>query len=487
MKYISPPIILFFIIVTGLVVRLIDLDGESIWVDEGHAIYVASFNLDRVIEESSRDTHPPLYSIILHYWMKLGPQTAYHLRLLSVIFGVLSIFLIYKVGKELFDQYSGMVGSLILALSVFHLHFSQEIRSYMLVVVLILLSYYLLLILIKKQKFFYYIFYIIIITLLVYTHFLGWFILLAQNIYYLLRFPLNVVRIKRLAMIDAIILILFLPWVNIMISMLFDLQVEFWILEPTILSIPQTFLIYAGTYTSFGIILLLLFCTLVIYGLFFLKEWKVKIRWSDRNQNYLLLIWMWIPILVPFFISFISAPLFITRITIGASLAFYLLAANGLKYIDKKAIKNSVLALIIILSLCNCVIYYNEINKERWKEVTEYVESNAHSGDLLIFHAGFGLDKAFNFYAKRDDLDKTPFPEIGLDINKDAIYELKALLKDKERVWLILSHGRDEDNLIIKNLKIDYDLIYHREYVSKGINSHYPYVGIELFQFQRMY
>lgn len=487
MKYISPSITLFIIILTGLVVRLYDLDGESIWVDEGHSIYVASFDLDQLIEEISKDNHPPLYSIILHYWMKLGPQTAYHLRLLSVIFGVLSIFLIYKVGKEIFDQYSGMVSSLILALSVFHIYFSQEIRSYMLVVVLILLSYYLLLILIKKQKIFYYIFYIITIILLVYTHFLGWFILLAQNIYYLLRFPLNVIRFKRLAMIDAVILILFLPWVNILISRIFDLQIEFWVPEPTVLSILKALLIYAGTYTYFGIFLLLLFCILVVIGLFFFKERKVNIRRSESSQNYLLLLWMWIPLLVPFIISFISAPVFITRITIGASLAFYILAANGLKSIDKKAIKNGVLALIIILSLCNCVIYYNEINKERWKEATEFVESNAHSGDLLIFHAGFGLDKAFNFYAKRDDLDKIPFPEIGLDINKDAIYELKALLKDRERVWLILSHGRDEDNLIIKNLKIDYDLIYHMEYVSKGINSHYPYVGIELFQFQRMY
>jgi len=485
MKYISPSLTLFIIIVAGLILRLVDLDGESLWVDEGHAIHLASLEPDQLIKESSKDNHPPLYSIILHYWKKVTPNTTYYLRLLSVIFGVLSIFLIYKIGKELFNTNTGLISALLLALSVFHIQYSQEIRSYMLVVVLILFSYYLLIRLCKTPKIVYLILFIIVNTLMLYTHFLGWFILFAQNIYYFLRFPFDKNRIKSLIITNLIIVILAMPWLNILISRFNDLQTEFWVSQPTLLSIPQTILIYAGTFTMYGIILFILFCTLAFISLLNLNERKIVVRWSDKDQNYLLLLWMGIPILIPFIISVISAPIFIIRMTIGASLAFYILIAHGLSIIYNKKIILVILVLIIVLSIGNIGIYYGETNKERWKEATDFVESEAYAGDLLIFNAGFGLDKAFNFYAKRNDLIKRRFPEIGYEVNQNQIDELSPMLLNQQNVWLILTHSRDKDNLIIKNLKINFDLIQQREYVSYSYNSHYPYVGVKILQFQR--
>jgi mannosyltransferase len=417
--------------------------------------------------------------------MKLTPHTAYYLRLLSVVFGILSIFLIYKIGKELFDTDTGLISALILALSVFHIQYSQEIRSYMMVVVLILLSYYLLIRLCRRPKLIYFALYIFINTLLIYTHFLGWFILFAQNLYYLLRFKFDINRIKPLIILNVIILTLAMPWLNILISRFFYLQTEFWVSEPTLLSIPQTILIYSGTYTIFGIILLFLFCVLAFISFMRYKERKFMVRWSYNHENYLLWLWMWIPILIPFIISVVSAPIFIIRLTIGASLAFYLIVAHGLSLVDKKSIKVGILILIIVMSSGNIGIYYSETNKEQWKEATDFVESEASTGDLLIFHAGFGLDRAFNFYAKRDDLVKRRFPAIGYEINKNPVNELNPLLKNKENVWLILSHSRDKENLIIKNLTTDFDLIQRKEYVSNSFNSHDPYVGVEILQFQR--
>ena len=51
MKYISPSFTIIIIIFAGLILRLYDLGGESIWVDEGHAIYVASFDINQLIEK----------------------------------------------------------------------------------------------------------------------------------------------------------------------------------------------------------------------------------------------------------------------------------------------------------------------------------------------------------------------------------------------------------------------------------------------------
>ena len=485
MKFISPSLQLSILLLLGLCLRLYDLDGESIWVDEGHAIYVASSDLNQLIEESSRDNNPPLYSIILHYWMILTPHTIFFLRFLSVIFGVLSIFLIYEIGKAIFDQKVGIISALFLTLSVFHIHFSQEIRSYMLAVVLILLTFYYLQMLINKPKIIYFLVYIIFCVLLLYTHFLGWFILFAQNIYYLLRLPFEGKRFKHIIITDVFILLLYLPWFNITISRVSDLQVKFWVQQPTLLTIPQTLLIYAGTYTYFGVFLLAIFAALILIGLFYFQNRHIKFRLSESTQNYLLLLWFLLPILLPFVISYIYVPVYITRITIGASLAFYLLAANGLKYIHKDLITVTVLIIIIVFSIGNCSIYYSETNKEPWQEVTHYVESNAQSGDLLIFNAGFCLDKAFNYYAKRNDLEKIPFPEIGREINQSDLNELNSLLSGKKCVWLILSHSSENKELIIDRIRLNFDLIENKEYWIKGINSHFPFVAIELFRFER--
>jgi mannosyltransferase len=63
-------------------------------------------------------------------------------RLLSALFGVLTIPMVYVVGHQLFNKEAGLVGALILALSPFNVYYSQETRMYSLMVLLALLSLY---------------------------------------------------------------------------------------------------------------------------------------------------------------------------------------------------------------------------------------------------------------------------------------------------------------------------------------------------------
>jgi uncharacterized membrane protein len=483
MKDLSSPYLIVLILFVGLIVRLYDLNGESLWTDEGHTIFVSSLDLPQLIEENINDNHPPLYSILLHFWMKLFQPTLFNLRLLSLIFGVLSIFLVYKVGEVLLNRTVGLISAGILSLSVFHIYYSQEVRSYSFVVALILLSFFLFIRLTKKPKPIDILFFIGVNVLMVYTHFLGWFIILSQSIFYIFRFPINKKRLKDALIINFVTLVLYIPWLKVMISRLSSIEEEFWVMLPSWLTLPQTFLIYAGTYTFFGVCLFVVFCTLCLFGLFRYHDGKIEFRRKDNEQKYLLLLWLFVPILAPFILSYIIAPVYITRLTIGASLAFYLLSAYGLSLIDKKQLRYGILLLIILFSLGNLAIYYDETNKERWDEVTTHVESRANPGDLLLFHAGFGLDKAFNFYANRDDLIKQKFPAVGLKINQDHVEELRGMIADFDRVWLILSHSRDKENLIIKTIKKQFKLSDHRQYISFSINSHRPYVGIEIFLF----
>jgi uncharacterized membrane protein len=55
------------------------------------------------------------------------------LRLPSALVGLLSIYLLYRLGSALFDRLTGLAAALLLAVSPFHVWYSQEARMYALV------------------------------------------------------------------------------------------------------------------------------------------------------------------------------------------------------------------------------------------------------------------------------------------------------------------------------------------------------------------
>jgi uncharacterized membrane protein len=67
---------------------------------------------------------------LLHGWMARSGDTAYYVRLLSVLFGVATIPVIYLIGKRLSSPVVGLAAAVLLAFSPFHIRFAQEARMY---------------------------------------------------------------------------------------------------------------------------------------------------------------------------------------------------------------------------------------------------------------------------------------------------------------------------------------------------------------------
>ena len=102
----SRPIILFsfvmegalriFIIALGLILRLV-LIGQSFWLDEGASLVIANHSIKEIVQIVGGDFHPPLFYILLHYWLRLGITQDWFLRLPNVFFSLLSIYFSYKL------------------------------------------------------------------------------------------------------------------------------------------------------------------------------------------------------------------------------------------------------------------------------------------------------------------------------------------------------------------------------------------------------
>lgn len=471
-------ILLLAILLIGLFLRVYDLSNESLWLDEGYSIIFANLNLSQIF--FLPETNPPLYYIILHWWINLFGDSEFFVRFPSVIFGFLSIFMVYKVGNQIFDKDVGILSSLLLGLSVFHIHYSQEARTYSLSVLLTLLSIYFFIKLLRKKSYTVLFGYILYSTLLIYSHIYGLFIIISQNIYIIALFLLSKetykLNLKRWILIQIILIILFIPWVNIFITQTLNVvQSGFWIPMPSLSSIMKSFIRYSGSKLLFWLFMILSLFSIMTYekisgnitwkNMFkSIESYRWKIRLLNTDMIFLLVVWLLTPIILPFIISRFSTPIYFTKYTIVASLPFYILVSKGINNIRHKYLKLIVISVVIVFSLVYIRGYYNKINKEQWRDVANYIDTNANNGDLLLFNSGI-QDIIFNYYSKRTDLIKKPFPEKGIQVDEENIKELELTVEGYKGVWVILSHSGDEKGLIIKKLIEAYNLSYQEKYV----------------------
>lgn len=484
--------ILLIILFLGLILRIYNLGTEGFWVDEGFSSMTSRLSLFQIVQQTSQDSHPPLYYFILHYWIHLFGVSEFSTRFLSVIFGFFAILMIYVVGTLIFNKNVGIISSLILALSVFHIHFSQEARMYSLLTLLTLLSMYFFIKLIHGVNHKFLIGYILSSILLMYTHYFGLVILITQNIYFFTMFLFkeeNKLSVTKWILLQIILAVLYIPWINfILTSMSAFTDHVTWVVRPGINSLISTFSIYSGRKLNLPLFLIVslfsILSSIATYKKFegkfngkqflnYIKDFSWNINISNANKIYFLLLWLLTTILLPFIISLFKNPIYDTRFTIAASLSFYILIAKGIDNINNKHIKVTVILLIIIFSLNAVGREYTTINRQQCREVADYIDNNVDPGDLLLYTEGFTHKYCFDYYSKRTDLNKKSFPEksdmvmirpVRLVADGENIKELRRMVEGYDRVFLLLYLGVDPKGLIENTLNVSYNLSYRKEY-----------------------
>jgi uncharacterized membrane protein len=123
---------LLIVILIGFALRIYKLDAQSFWYDEGNSARIAERSLQLIVEGAAGDIHPPLYYLVLHYWRSVFGEGMAALRLLSVLCGVLLVWVTYQVGKAAFNERTGVVAAVLLSFSPFAVYYSQEARMYVL-------------------------------------------------------------------------------------------------------------------------------------------------------------------------------------------------------------------------------------------------------------------------------------------------------------------------------------------------------------------
>lgn len=125
------PWLAILIALMGGVLRVLLLDNKGMWLDETFSVWLASHSVVEILQWVVKiDQHPPLYYILLHYWIAFNGDSPYNTRLLSVLFGAATIPIIYLIAKRMSGVNMGLAAAAILAFSPFHIYYAQEARMY---------------------------------------------------------------------------------------------------------------------------------------------------------------------------------------------------------------------------------------------------------------------------------------------------------------------------------------------------------------------
>ena len=429
-------------LLSAALLRLYGLGFESLWLDETISVRFANLGASEIVEGSKTDNNFPTYYLLLHYWVALFGESEFAVRLPSALMGILSVYLIYAIGARLLSRGTGVVAALLLAVSPYHVAYSQEARVYNLMALAALASLYFFVRLRQEDGLGAQVGYVLSTVLLLYSHVYGLFVVIAQNAFFAIlpfaRGPGGMLPgPKRWAVLQVSIGLLFVPGLLLLVGWITRPGNRSWIQAPTLSSVRSDLVEYAGSVPL--LVLLLAFAGLGIFAL---------IR-SEREKLCLLLLWILTPLALPLMLSAVSTPIFVNRYGIAATPALFLLAAMGMVAAGAllgRAFRSSkpsgarrtgvVVAvaafLLVALSAGELWRYFGEVDKDQWREVVGYVNREAEPGDLVVVAPGYVERSSFAHYNAREDLDIERF-----EGTREARLRVRRAVDEHERVWVI--------------------------------------------------
>ncbi|MCA1554316.1 MAG: glycosyltransferase family 39 protein, partial [Chloroflexi bacterium] len=138
-------LVLLAILVLAAALRFYRIDTQSLWSDEGSSVVQATRDVASIVANAAADIHPPLYYVLLHFWVMPFGTSEVGVRSFSALLGVTLVLMCFLLGRQLWDERTGMVAAALAALNPFQIYYSQEARMYMLLAVLGALCLYALL------------------------------------------------------------------------------------------------------------------------------------------------------------------------------------------------------------------------------------------------------------------------------------------------------------------------------------------------------
>jgi hypothetical protein len=136
---ITAPLAIGVLLAVSVLLRTRQLD-VGFWIDEGLSVGIADRPLADIPGVLRQDGSPPLYYLLLHFWIAVAGRSEESVHGLSVLLAVLCVPVAFWAGKLLFGRRAAWIGALLAALNPFLTQYAQEGRMYALLALLGMVS-----------------------------------------------------------------------------------------------------------------------------------------------------------------------------------------------------------------------------------------------------------------------------------------------------------------------------------------------------------
>ena len=426
-----------------------NLDKESLLTDEYFSLYNAEQSLTEIIlghqKETNPNTLPPLYEIIMHFWLKIFGTGEFPQRSFSAFLGIVSVYIIYRLSRLLFDEKTGLLACLFAALSFSWFSFFRQNRCYSLFICLSLLSFYL---------FFYYLknkqsrlsFAILIITniCLVYTHYFAFLVVAIELLLSTLEIRRDVRRvITNILQVCLWIIFAYIPWYpnlfyDINREPLMNIKIYYSDLGLRLYSIAT--LLFSDFHIEWDPLLTLLYIPLLIIG------W-IKLNKAGTTKFRHLPLCLALIFLVPFITIYLVTLSDRSRYYAPFSFPLFMLLALGIQQINKQKLgKVLLLPIVVFTATFNFIDFYDFFHNplhENWKQAAQYIKEipNYKNEEMVFVFQTKYNPPVFAYYY----WDKKIAVSFIDNINNLESYEKDlSTIDTKHKIYLITDDPRKE-------------------------------------------
>ncbi|MGH7411837.1 MAG: glycosyltransferase family 39 protein [Candidatus Methylomirabilis sp.] len=429
--------------IVGGWLRFQGLGRDSLWSDEAASFLQTSLPLPKLLPRVARNVHPPLYFLLLHGILTFGDSETL-LRWPSALFGTLSIPLLYLFGRALFGGPVGLLAALLLAVSPLHLWHSQDARMYTFLTFEGLLSWLLFASLLRGQRPSLWVGYVLASEAILYTHYYGALLLLAQaGVVGLLHRRGEVGRQfwSRWLVVQLGLGLLFLPWLVYAFPSIQLSRSTEWIGEGIrhdplwlVKRLAAFSVGSSGRLWLLGIPVL----ALALIGLFRDESlsWR-PLRSALRERGVLLCLgYFAVPIAVMVAVSLLR-PLLVSRHLLMTAPAFFLLAAVGLsRLLPERLLIPGALALVLV-ALPGLIGWRSIPRTPDLRGAVRVILTDGLAGDLVLSSPP-GRGTALRYYVRPHKSGLRMCSQLWSDSPPEKV---QACLRDARRVWVVFSRA----------------------------------------------
>lgn len=387
--------LLLALTLVGALLRFVNLGFNSLWLDEASTYTFASMSLPGIwAATTGGEFNPPLFYWIEHLMLVFGNNETV-LRFMPALFGVLTIPLMYWVGKEFMDRNAGIIAAAACTFSPFLIFYSQEARAYSMGLFLVTFAMVFFLKALKTNNATHWALFGALSALAYWTHFYTLVITGTLVLYAIfvkaMEWRKDLRSLKPAIIGAGTFVIISLPLLVLTLQLFAKRTAggpTFGIQGAGI--IGETFRQLSG----FSEFVMLLFLILFVVGI-------IQAFVVDRNKGIFLIALTFLPFVISWFLSYkipmqpryliILAPVYFVGIALAYRPVYALLSSRKIVY--------AFMALLVVLSVTTpfFVGYYTSYTKEDWRGFAGQMRQAAQPGDILILVPGY-MSQPFNYY-----------------------------------------------------------------------------------------